>query len=194
MAKNKSTKRAPKQKASKRAAAKTATPDVEFLQTPARFVAKLDKEIVAQQKSEAKLKAAINKTSVQAKKAEAKVKALTRSAAAKKQLSDAKKFFSALVSQLDALIKQHDAAVKTLTSLSEQKAKFIALGKYLAQFEKDWAKKSKQKKVKAKAKPRAQKKPVQALTELDNIKPLSVEQTDANANDIETNEPTEIAA
>lgn len=194
MAKNKSTKRASKQNASKRAVAKTATPYGEFLQTPAIFVAKLDKEIAAQQKAETKLKAAISKTSAQAKKAEAKVKALTRAAAAKKQLNDAKKFFSALVSQLDAFIKQHEACVKTLASLSEQKAKLIAIGKQLAQFDKEWAKKSKQKIAKAKAKARARKKPMQALVELDNIEPLSVEQTDATLNDIEANEPTEIAA
>lgn len=194
MAKNKSTKRPSKQKVSKRTTTKAVAADVEFLQTPANIVAKLDKEIIAQQKLQAKLKVVVSKTSVQAKKAETTVKALMRSSAAKNKINAAKKLFSSLVSQLEAAIKQHDEVVKHLASLTAQKAKFTAIGKILAQFEKDWSKKSKQKKAKAKIKARARKKPVQAPVELDTIKPLSVEQTDATLNDIEANEPTEIAA
>lgn len=195
MAKNKSVKRQKSRPASKKSAAvKKSSPASTFFETPALLAARLDKNISALKKSDSKLKTSLSKTQSQVKKAQAKIVSLTRSHANKKQLTTAKKVLLSFSSSLNTLNKEQDNLAKSLASLLEQKSKFIALDKYLAQFEKDWSKKSKLKKSKAKVKARSRKKPVQHPAELDNIEPLSIKQAETSHNDVATEEDTEIAA
>lgn len=154
MARTKTAKRHSKTAARKpRATAKTKTTrsakannsiqrmEKDWLQTPAKLAAQSSKEANTIKQKENKLKAALQKLNAQIKKAESRLHALEgkKTAASKKQLSAQKKSHSKLIKSHTDLHKQHQEISKNLETANNQRAKFIALGKQLSQFEKEWA-------------------------------------------------------
>lgn len=146
----------------KRASKRQMTPvhqmEKEIFTIPAKLVAQLNKEISALKQKENKIKNAFNKINAQIKKSAVRVKTadkLKHTSAGKKQLNKAKKSHNEIVKSQAAYNKNLQEIMHSLENSENKQSKLIALGKHLNQFEKDWAKNSKQMKASAaKSKPK----------------------------------------
>lgn len=117
----------------------------DFSSTPAKLAAHVKKEIASHKQNQVKVKKAVAQCSSLIKSLEGRIKATAsgKTVTAKKQFKTAKKLHvEARRSHID-LSKQLLHVGKSIDALQLQQAKCIALGKCLAQFNKDWAKQAK---------------------------------------------------
>jgi hypothetical protein len=148
MSRKKLTKRSKRQKSNK--SNKTVSVqkmEKEFLQTPSKLAAQLDKQVHANKKKQNKLAKAVSKINVKVNKTNAKVD----SASGKMQVKAASKKRDAAVKMQTVLNNELQTVTNALDDLQATQAKFRALQKCLNQFNADWTKASKTTKVKAKA-------------------------------------------
>lgn len=159
MSRKKTARRIAKRQSPNKNASITQKMEQEFMRTPAKLSAQLNKDIIVLKQKENKLKAAFNKQKSQVKNSENRINvaALKTTAMGKKQLKKAKKAHSALLKNQAVLNKQLNATTKLLHAAMDKQAKLAALKKQLNQFEKDWAKSAKKVTVKDKAKARPRK-------------------------------------
>lgn len=144
MSRKKSAKRSAKRQTMTNILATVQKLEKEFIQVPAQLANRLTKEINTHQKQESKLAKALNKASSLAKKAESRFKALVNakspSAANKKQVKIAKNAHNDAKQLHAELSKQLQAVTTSIEALLSKQSKLESLGKYLNQFEKEWAK------------------------------------------------------
>lgn len=160
MPRYKSKKRTNKRQAASNVIASVQKLEMDLLQAPSKLADQLDKEINATKKQENKLIKALNKVQKQVTKAEARIKSAEKaksSHAGKKQFKIGKKMYKEAAAAYSEINKQLQAVTNTLAALLDKQSKFIALGKQLNQFNKEWIKSAKQAKAKAKSKPQAKK-------------------------------------
>lgn len=182
MSRKKTARRAAKRQSMNNKSSMAQAMEQEFMRTPAKLSAQLNKDILVLKQKENKLKTALNKQKSQAKNSESRIKAAASktTAAGKKQLKKAKKAHKVLVKNQAALNKQLQSASKLLQAAMDKQAKLMALKKHLMQFEKDWAKGAKKVAVKAKVKTKQRKRaqvmepmkmnrPVQELPQVQNF-------------------------
>lgn len=196
MRRNKTAKRAASKPRQARNTSSLNQLEKDYLTAPAKLAAQIAKEISASRQQENKLKKAVNKAQAQVKAADARVKnaAKVKTAAGKKQLNTAKKVHGEAVRIQATLGKQLQEVSKTLNGLFYKQDKFTTIGKYVSQFDKQWAKDSKKASVKAKSKAKTQTKkaksktqPHQQVQQFDNIETVTFDT-------VRLDEPTEMAS
>lgn len=175
--------------------------EMDFIKTPFKMTAQLDKEIKTYQKQENKLTKALNKINNQVKKAQASIQSAAKAktpAAGKKQLKIAKKIYKQASDIQATTNKQLQTVSKTLENLLTQQAKFTALGKSLNQFNTEWAKSLK--KAKAKSKPQAVKKKVKIKVKVknksksDNVEQINIQPVENTEFNSTVEEMTDLAS
>lgn len=149
----------------------------DFWQTPSKWASQLSKEIKSLKQKEKKLKTALNKNTSQTNTFAKRLQNTPKNTSAgKKQWIVAKRAHSETLKIQSALTKELKEITNSLDATTKAQAKLSALHQNLNQFQKDWAKKSKKTKIKAKTKPR--KLVSKPATQKEEPKPESVEITD----------------
>lgn len=166
-----------RRKTAKRSAKRTTTQgssaalrmEKDFLGTPAKLSAHLQKEIKTLKQKESKLKAQVAKSKTKVKQMQTKLKQASKqkTATGKKQLASVKKTHGKTLQMHTLLEKLLKEATQALTDATTRQAKYAALRKKLSQFEKEWNTKARKLKAKAKSKPKT-KRYTQPKTKLDN--------------------------
>lgn len=172
----------------------------DFQDAPGKLTILLNKQIDTIKKKENKLKNVISKINAQAKKTEAKLldaAQVKNASVRKKRLATAKKGHHKIMSILSDLNKELKEITKTLEHATKKQSKLAALRKHLTQFEKDWAKSSKQMKLKSKPHKennkiaRVKPKPTEALVEEPQFETF---ETSKMNDDAQVNETLEITS
>ena len=152
MRRKKSVKRANKKQTANNILATVQKVEKDWLKTPVKLAAQLEKEIKAHNKREKKLGKLVSKLDHALQKSEARIAKAENnapSAANKKQLKAVLKKFDAKSKLYDASCQQLDAIAASLNPIAEKHAEIVALINYVNQFQKEWKKASNN----AKAKP-----------------------------------------
>lgn len=156
MRRKKSAKRAIKRQSVNNALTNVQKMEKQWQQAPVKFAADLKKDIAAQSKQEAKLQKSISKLQNAIEKSESRIAKLSKaknlSAAQKKQIKATEKELAKMSKAHADTFAQLQAISKSLDELLTAQSKFIALDKYLVQFEKEWNKYVKAAKAKTTAK------------------------------------------
>lgn len=167
MPRNKTAKRTAKRHRMIKPLANTQKIEMDFMGAPAKIIAQLNKDVTVLKQKEIKLIAAVNKIKAQVNKCETRIKSAEKAknaSARKKQLKIAKNEYSETLKAQKELIYQHKEIIELRDAASEHHNKMVALSKHLSQFDKEWAKKSKQMKAEKKAKLKAKPKKESAKT------------------------------
>ncbi len=114
----------------------------DFLRFPAELAKQLSKEIATNKQKENKLKKLILQLTNQLKNSENRLQANSNpiGANAKKQLQAAKKAYTNNIKAKALIEKELVIISKQLQTAALKQAKFIAVGKNIQQFEKEWSK------------------------------------------------------
>jgi len=153
----------------------------EFMQAPAKIVAQINKDLKSIKQKEIKLSKAANKNQHQLHNAESRLVSAEKSshtAAGKKRFKIMQRKHDALVKAQDKLNQQVETHSGRVTEMENQQAKFNAIIKQLAQFDKDWAKNSKMNASAANAKTKNRKQKQKDVEIPNNIATIERTQTD----------------
>ncbi len=166
----------------------------DIIKIPAKLAARLKKEVNNHQKKETKLKKTVDKMKSLLMNAETRIASAikNKTPTGKKRLKTAKKSYKKASKAHFELSKQLKKVTDALLTLTNRQAKLSSLAKQLNQFEKDWAKSSSSKKIKATTqakKPRANSKST-SLSPL--IEKSKIEPTEISLNTVRLDETAEV--
>lgn len=129
----------------------------DFLRSPAKLAKQLNKEVASLKQKDTRIKKAVAKLDATANAASKRIQAAENSrntAAGKKKYNKAKKNYGKANKLLAALNKQQNKNDKLLNDVTNRHEKILAIRKQLAQFEKEWANRTKKKPIQITAKPK----------------------------------------
>ena len=154
-----------------------------------------EKELRSLTQKETKLKVAVQKATKQLNATEAKLKAASKSKQAKsgkKQLAAAKKLLAEATLIHRSLNKELQEVSTLVAKCAEKHAKYLALRKFLAQFDKEWSKQVKSVKVKAKTKRKSAKRKTSSAAS-SNMEQSNVENFNSSVDNVTMTEEAEVA-
>lgn len=142
----KTVKRAAKKRTKSTSLAIAQKMEKEFMSAPSKIMLHISKEVKSLKQQETKIKKSLAKINAQTKKSENRIHVISKkemTTARKKQLNVAKKLHAKSAKQYGVIAGNLASITESLETTSAKLAKFVAIGKQLSQFEKDWTKQNK---------------------------------------------------